>query len=305
MTDVVQYDPTEFGDVGMEDVGAGDIILPRISILHKEGKFRDNLSKAEFKELDVVLLGLVKQRIMWDDDVEDGDKPQCKSPDFDHGYPQMREDIPRAKQFPWDLSNFNKDDFPAGPDGLRVLPCDSCVFNQWTKDPRTGKSVPPMCSEQHTYPIRYSGDGGESWTTALITFARTGIKPSKQYMSSFVQSKMPFFTYHTNLSLSMQTRGSVEYSVPIFKRGEPTSKDEWLNYANQYRQIRDFIRSAPRAQGGDEDAPASSNVNTAPAAPAPAAAATPPPAAPVTPAAEPTAQASPAPAYVTDDDLPF
>jgi hypothetical protein len=123
--EVAPFDPAEFGNVGMEDVGATDLVIPRLQIVHKEGVFRDNLSKSEYSTLQVILLGLVKQRIMWDEDVEEGDRPQCKSPDFNMGFPQMREDIPKAKQFPWDMSNFSKADFPpeAGVNGLRTLPC--------------------------------------------------------------------------------------------------------------------------------------------------------------------------------------
>lgn len=267
-TEVTTFDPAEFGNVGMEDVGASDLIIPRLQLDHKKAVFRDNLSKEEFPELKVIILGLVKQRIMWDDDVEEGDKPQCKSPDFDNGFPQMREDIPRVKQFPWDRSNFRKEDFPPenGMNNLITLPCNSCAFSQWGKDPRSGKATPPPCSEQHTYPLLYTADDGDSWTTALATFQRTGIKPSKNYISSFAQSNMPMFTAYTTLTLNSMSRGSVEYAVPVFRKGEQTDRNQWGNYAEQYRSIRSFIRSAPRNQqedGGSVPAQ-SNNANVAP-----------------------------------------
>lgn len=262
---VTQYDPSQFGNVGMEDVDASDLIIPRLQIDHKKGVFRDNLSKEEFSDLKVVILGLVKQRTFWDSDVEDGDQPLCKSPDFESGFPQMREDIPSHKRFPWQDSNFNPADFPAanGINGLVTLPCDSCNFAQWGKNQKTGKSTPPPCAELHTYPLMYTTDD-EEWTTALVSFKGTGIKPSKNYLSSFAQSNRPMFTSYTNLSLNLQSRGSVEYSVPIFRRGEETDRTMWQTYADTYRQIRDFVRTPPRNQNESEAPAASSNVNSAP-----------------------------------------
>jgi hypothetical protein len=303
-TEVQKFDPQEFGNVGMEDVGASDLIIPRLQLDHKKAVFRDNLSKEEFPELKVVILGLVKQRIMWDDDVEEGDKPQCKSPDFENGFPQPRTDIPYPKQFPWDRSNFRKEDFPPeqGINNLITLPCNSCAFAQWGKDPRSGKATPPPCSEQHTYPLLYTTDD-ETWTLAIATFQRTGIKPSKSYISSFAQSGMPMFTSYTTLSLNSMSRGTVEYAVPVFRKGDQTNRDMWGQYADQYRQIREFVRSAPRNQSEDDNPPAqSNNTNTAPQS-QPVVVQQPP-----QPQAAPQPAPAPAPApapTVPDDDLPF
>jgi hypothetical protein len=328
--EVAPFDPAEFGNVGMEDVGATDLVIPRLQIVHKEGVFRDNLSKSEYSTLQVILLGLVKQRIMWDEDVEEGDRPQCKSPDFNMGFPQMREDIPKAKQFPWDMSNFSKADFPpeAGVNGLRTLPCDRCVFNQWTKNARTGKSEPPLCSEQHSYPLLYSADEGQSWTTAIATFQRTGIKPSKNYISSFMQQQLPMFTSVTELSLSVQTRGTVTFSVPIFRRLGATDRNLWNEYANSYRTLRQFLHTPPRNQSEDDAPVASDNTNTAPsqssfstppqaaapaevppqtpvAEPAPAPQAAAPAPQPAAPAPQPATPPPPGPATPPPSDLPF
>lgn len=335
---VEAWDPTQYdGDTGLEDVGAGDVVIPRLQIQHTEGVFKDNLSGAEFPELRLIILGLIKQRIMWSDDVEDGEKPLCKSPDHVHGFPNQREDLPVDKRFPWSESNFDPSHaqpliltpgadpvFPNGwnSNGLNVLPCASCKFQLWGND-KNGKSVPPMCTEQHTYGVLYSPEEGV-WTSALLTLQRTGIKPSKTYVSSFAQQKQPMFTVETTLTLNQQSRGSVKYCVPIFKKGPATDRNQWLDYANTYRSIRDFVRSAPRRQDEEEDGAVvepSSNENTAPAAAVPQPAtlvAEPPAASPPqatateAPAAAPpvaTPAAAPAPpppaAAVADDDLPF
>lgn len=280
-----------FGDVGLEDVGISDIVIPRLSINHADGTFKDNLSGMEYTEIEVVLLGMIRQRIFWaPGDMEDGDKPLCKSTDAIHGFPALNTDLHVSKRFPFEQSNFEighavprvvaPGTDPRLPDGFNsnghpTLNCSSCIFAEWGT--KQGKSVPPPCAEQFTFPLRYSADGGETWVTALFTIQKTGIKPAKQYMSSFVQSKTPLFTAKTRLSLKQDKRGTVKWSVPIFARGESTDRADWPEYAESYREMRKFVRAAPRAAEFEEDGvpTGSANVNDDPwattAAPAPVA----------------------------------
>lgn len=316
--------PEEFNNIGLEDVGATDVVIPRLQINHIDGTFKNNLTKDEFPVLNAIVLGLVKQRIMWPDKVDDGDKPMCKSPDFEHGFPNLdTEKTTAEKRFPAEKSNFNLVDFPAenGLNGLVTLPCQSCIFSQWDK----GDWKQPPCSEQHTYPLLYTMDpveaiqaGEASYMPALFTTQRTGIKPSRQFISSFAQSKTPMFTVHTAITLDINRKGTVVYSVPVFKRGVQTDRSSWGEYGAQMRTIREFIRTPPRNYEEDEDSVTvpSNNENTAPEGePAtPATAATTENAAPVAseppkaetaepaPAAAAAPAASPAP---DDDDLPF
>lgn len=74
----VPYDLGDMGDLGLEDIGAGELTVPRLEIVHEQGVFRDRNSKAEYSTLNCIILGVVKQRIMWDKTVDDGDKPQCR-----------------------------------------------------------------------------------------------------------------------------------------------------------------------------------------------------------------------------------
>lgn len=331
-SDVALYDPSQFGDVGLEDIGAADVAIPRIKIVHDAGEWEDSLSKQRFPVLRAVILGLVKQRIYWDDEVDDGDKPLCKSPNFDFGFPNQRDDVPADKRFPWAASNFEpsqavpveispSNQYPNGwnSNGNPVLPCAQCVFKEW---PKKGEKGGPPCAEQHTYPIIYTPDEGETWQPALVTLQKTGIKPSRTYLSYFAQSKQPMFTVYTELSLTQQSRGSVRYSVPNLRRLEQTPREQWGEFAEQYRSIREFVRAAPRANDDEGDGAAvgtTANVNSGPEAPAPAAPATPPaapaqpnPAPPAAPAATP-APAAPtpppaaptAPTAAVTEELPF
>lgn len=299
---------TSGGDLeglGLEDVGVTDIVIPRLRIDHPGGFFQDNLSQAEYPKLTVIMLGLIKQRVKWDDEVEDGDRPMCKSTDFEHGFPNVDEEVKKDKRFPWAESNFNPADFPPekGINGLVTLPCAQCNFKEWGADRK-----PPSCSEQHTYPILYNVPDSDDWIPALYTVQRTGIKPSRSYLSAFAQSRKPMFTAITEIGLTQHSRGSVKYSVPTFKRIGNSDPDLWEEYATTFRQIRDFVKQAPRPQEDDEAYAAqetSSNVNTAP----PAAAQ--PAATPQQTASDPVqgtvVQDAPSTtsAAADDDDLPF
>lgn len=316
-TTVAQYDPNQNAMLGLEDATIADVVIPRLRIVHKEGMVENNLTKEKWSSLTCIILGLVKQRIMWHEDVDDDDKPMCKSPNFEFGFPNNSDEQPKAKRFPWAESNFDPAHFPAdkGINGLVTLPCESCRFTQWSADRK-----PPKCSEQHTYPLLYSHpEDPENFLPALFTVQRTGIKPSRAYLSNFVNAKRPMFTALTEITFTQHSRGSVEYSVPVFKQLGKTDQDSWQEYGNTFIGIREFVKAFPRPVE-DEDALAAaeagrSNVNTpAPSAPAaqPAAATPVPAPAPATPPAAPVQAAQPvaAPPPATaaaddDDDLPF
>lgn len=295
--------PGMYDDTGLEDVGQSDVIIPRLRIVHTEGLFENNLSKQRFEKMKVIILGLVKQRIMWHSSVEDGDVPQCKSPNFEFGIPNISDKGRKETRFPFERSNFSRSDarpveieasksYPDGwsSNGNPVLNCASCSFSQWGSD-----STPPACSEQHTYPLLYcASEEDDQWLPALYTVQKVGIKPSRQYVSSFAQTKTPMFTVYTEIGLSLSSRGSVKYSVPTFRKLESTDQNMWLEYRDQMRGIREFIRRAPRPPEEHEIGASSSNENAAPAVEA----------TPVTAAAAPKVL-TPEPTNDGDDDLPF
>lgn len=302
--EVAPYDPSVDGAMGLEDVDASDLAMPRINIDHDKAVFVNSLTKQEYPSLTVVMLGLVKQRVMWPEKLEDGDKPRCKSPDNTHGFPRIGESIPNSKKFPFAISNFQPEqaqpvELPAGdeyPDGWKsngypVLPCDSCKFSKWGRD-EDGKNTPPPCSEQHTYPLLYMAGNADDpeWTPAIFTVQRSAISNSRKFINGFAQARKPMFTQYTGLTLSMESKGTNEFAVPGFKLMGPSDRNLWGEYANSLRTVRTFLRQAPRAQ--EDDSPAStSNENVAPEATETTA-----PAAPAAPAAPPAAPSAAVPA---------
>jgi len=294
-------------ETGLEDFSMEDAVIPRLSIVHKEGQFRDSLSNEQFSKLNVIILGLVKQRVLWHPDVDDDDWPMCRSANHTTGFPNMNENQPKEKTFPWEKSGFDPNDYPPGEDGLIRLPCSGCQLKEWKSHP-DGKR--PYCTEQFTLPLLYDPRDSGDWVPALITFQKTGLKPLKSYLTSFARSRQPAYTAITEIGLDMMRRGSTDYSVPNFKRIGDSEEPHWREYAVNYRTMRDFLVADPSSREEDEG-------DDTPSAPA-ANVASPPPASepaareetvvveePVAPEPTPTAPAAPAAAADDDDDLPF
>lgn len=314
-------------DTGLEDFDSRDGVLPRIKIVHEEGLWEDNLSNQRMSVLRFIPLGLVKQRVLFHNIVEDGDVPMCKSPDFNQGFVNL--DAPSKKSFPWAEAGFDPSDYPPNQDGQVVLPCNGCQLKEWGSHPALDT---PYCSEQWTLPLFYDATGDEGdgsdpeWMPALMTLQKTSLKPIRSYLTPFSRTSKAPFQNVAHGTLKVLTRGRNEYSVPSFSKGSSTDPADWSDYAEQYRGMRAMLTQAPR---NEEDAPAGRPTNNENKAPeqqqAAAQAAAPPQTQPEpTPAeAQPQAQAAPAQAAppqaappqqaaaptpapaADDDDLPF
>lgn len=298
-------------EAGLEDLGSEDVRIPRLKIMGKIAQFKDTITQEEFPALDFIILGMVKQRIFWDDTVEENEKPLCKSPDFIRGFPTVSGDVPADKRFRWAESGFDPavyNQYSADPadNGHVVLPCAECKLKEWR-----GKKPPP-CAEGFAYALLYAEPGQEPTMPAILTLQRSGLAAGKTYNSFFAAQKVPFFQFQTHATLTPKSRGDVNYATPVLRRGEPTDQNMWDFYASQARAIRELLRLPPRApEGWVAPSAPSANVNTAPvvttpapapsvpvpaAAPAPAVVPTPAPAAAPAPAPAPVAPPAPAPA---------
>lgn len=300
-------------DTGLGDFGIEDAVVPRLNISHKDASFKDSLTNETFTSIQVIFLGLVKQRVLFHFKVDDGDKPMCKSPDHKHGFPNVDEDTKKDKRFPWDRSGFEPQHFPADDNGIIMLGCDGCQLKEWGSHPDGNK---PYCSEQFTMPILYDPYGNGNWVPAIMSFAKTALKPLKSYLTAFQRGGNAAYEAVTEITLRTESRGSNEYCVPIFRRVGDTDTTEYRGYSQNFRMMKSFLEAFPGSREETEDVP------EAPAAPTDNVARPPEPvpetqqtatqtetkATESAPSPEPTAAASPAatpPAPADDDDLPF
>ena len=230
---------------GLEDFGTEDQVMPYMRIAHKEGHFVDSLSNAEYGELNAVLLGLIKGRILWPAEVADAgdaDPPLCRSYDFNVGYPSKPEKLPNGQEyerFPWEASGF--------PQGAPQLPCGQCPLKEWGSHPTRDA---PWCSEQHTFAMLLPTEDG-NFVPCLFQLQRSGLKPSRQYLSSFANSNQPLFTVFTKLTLDRRKKGSNDFCVPKFANIGNTDVEHHEMFSNMYRSIREFL-TTPRIEDDDD-----------------------------------------------------
>ena len=235
-------DDYQWDTTGLEDFKASDAVLPRIKIIQTEGVWQDNLSNRKFQTLRFVVLGLVKQRVLFHHNVEDNDVPMCKSSDFDTGFPNP--DAPTKKSFPWELSGFNPNDFPPDAEGNVKLPCAGCQLKEWGSSPI---SEAPYCAEQFTLPIYFdsSDDLSGQFAPAILTLQKSSIKPIRNYLTSFATSGKPPFLAIAQGTLRTQQRGQVTYSIPTFVREAESDRSKWMEYSEQFQDMRRYLQRPP------------------------------------------------------------
>lgn len=281
---------------GLEDFGTRDQIMPILRIDHPNVAFEDSLSGAKYSEVTVVLLGLIKQRVLWPPNLQpegSGEQPLCRSYNFTEGHPVLIDGKGNADpdRFPWAASGFSP---ITGP-----LPCASCKLKDWGSHPNQDK---PWCSEQHSFGLLMPGSEPGTFVPCLFQLQRSGLKPSRQYLSSFANSNQPLFTVWTKITLETRKMGTNTYAVPKFMQVQATDAQLFPQFSASYRGIRDFLQTPRRNEDeGEDDAGAvSMGVETPEAAVIAQPEAAPVAAAPApAPVAEPTpepAAAAPAPA---------
>jgi hypothetical protein len=321
VTDIMLAGEGAFGVVGLEDFDESDLILPTLKLGANQdaGYIINNLSGEKMTSLQGVVLGIVKGRVLWAADIsEEKSYPLCKSYDFHNGYPNMG-------SFPWKASGFPA---PVVDAPQEVLKCGDCPLKEWGTHP---KNESPWCAEQHNYVLLQKVNG--VMVPAILTLQRTGLTPSRKYMNSFAQSKVPMFVCVTEITLETQRRGSVDYTVPTLRRGTDIDPQFYQSFADQFRRIRATLQTpriaddegepvaAPNPQSNVYDPNAAAPAQTAPAPDAAPAAQTAPsvPAPAPAPTAEPAEEAPIVPDAVTpapsvapaasgepgDGDLPF
>lgn len=220
----------ELGTVGLEDVDQADLTLPWMKIRHPRQLFVHPHTNEEFEELEVILLGVVKQRSLFPPELEgDGGAPLCKSFDHDEGFPT------NVEEFPWDASGFERPE-----DGANVsLSCDDCRLKEFGTNPKNPKA--PWCSERHVYPTLIMDPETGAYVPVLLAAQKTSIRPSKNYLSWFVTNKRPMFTVVTLLSLDAERRGTNEYSIIRFERLGNSDSSKWTYWADQFTKTKDML----------------------------------------------------------------
>lgn len=228
---------------GLEDFSESDFRMPRITIDHESGLFVDSLSKVAFPAIDIIPLGMIKGRVLWNPAMEEDGKPLCKSTNNTEGYPTLTELDPN-NNFPWRAAGWQPTDFAPNEEGRTVLPCLACPLKEWGTHPIGGKK--PWCVDQHTIPVIYAEAGNEPSMVALFKTQRTSIKASLAYFAGLKSRKLPAFAYYARVTLQPETYIKKVYYVPSFQVLAPTAPESWGDYSRQVSGVRLFLTQPPR-----------------------------------------------------------
>jgi hypothetical protein len=263
-------------DDGLGELEQGEGGISRITIDHKTNTFTDKATGEMISGedgLECVILGLVRQRLMWPLKQDTGDVPQCKSPDSTHGFPLTDPEKPASKRFDFAKAGFNESQamIPNPQTGVVMVACDQCQMKEWGAQ----KGDKPQCSEQFTLPILYRSGSGEL-VPAVISFQRSALRATKSYLGKYKAMRSPSFVNFTRIKLSRQTQGTVEYSVPGFMQEGSTPADDHMEYSETFRNLRGYLKELPRDKTVYAEATVEGGAQPAiQAAPAPAPAAAP------------------------------
>lgn len=226
-TDLAIPEDDDLLGFGLEDFGTEDMTMPRLQIVGAEGVYKDSLSGETFEKVEVIVLGLIKSRVLWPPEMGDTPSaPLCRSNDAKIGR--------TGKDFPHDKLGLT-----VAPEQGTPIECAKCPLQVWGSHPTRET---PWCAEQYSFAIMMKDSDTGVWFPATVTFQGSGVKPVKNYLSSFKRSQKPMFVHTTIMTLEQRKRGTVKYSVPIFKPGTSTPADQIELYKLTYRRIRSFLQ---------------------------------------------------------------
>lgn len=239
------------GDLGLEDVGIEEIPTPRIRIRHRHGVYKDSQTGVETPVFNAIILGLVKQRVMFSKVVKGDadDVPQCKSVNYQLGMPNV--DPQSRNLFPWADSPWNPNEVSIDPGTGRVLlQCTACPFKDWTGP--YGNQEPPACNEVWNLVIMYDPYGNGQAQPAFLAIKKTGLKNVRAHIAKYKQSKTPMFVDVVQFSLEEQIRGDNAYQMPVINVIGQTDPSAYLSYAENFKALRGFITTIRPAEGADQ-----------------------------------------------------
>ena len=242
-SEIEEFDDAEWL-VGMEDFDVSDAGIPRMKIVGDEGVFEDQSTNINYESITGVVLGFLKQRIMFDiGDGEDHPEPLCRSNDFKTGQPSV--------------------DFPIDESGVAVtmeqieegvkIACETCNLKEWGTSPDPKRET-PWCSEQWVFVVLGKLDeDSDVLSPAIFTFKGSGIAASKKIVAQFHRAKKPMFSKHVTISLEQKKRGSVRYSTPVFELTGDTDRSDWPDYVENYQTVEAYLRSSRANEGSMTD----------------------------------------------------
>lgn len=205
-------------DDGLEALGQGDLIIPRLTIgqpqtdgileEHK-GMLLVNVTGEAASELKLVAIKLSKSRIMFPAKYKKDNDPLCRS----HDFIVPADDIEGAEAM--------------------SEKCETCKYSKWSKN-----EAPP-CNEVWNFLVIDT----ESYMPMWFSVKSTGIKGAKRLVSALKlmsqAKRLPLWGFGFVLSTQLQDDGN-PYYIPVFSKPAALDSDE----LESMNMIRDQMQNA-------------------------------------------------------------
>lgn len=192
-------------ETGLEELGAGDLIIPRLSITQpttpdianeQQGKFCVNITGDYQDTMRVALIKLSKSRILFPEKYKRDNDPLCRS----HDFKMPANDIPNSEPM-------------AASCGL--IPGDKkkhvCEYANWGAD-----NTPPRCQETWNLLIVDINTYMPMW----FSVKSTALKPLRKIVSAvsmICQAKrLPMWSLGFDMAIEKTTNDSGTFYIPTF-----------------------------------------------------------------------------------------
>jgi len=210
-------------ETGLEEMDAGDLIIPRLTITQpttpdidaaNQGKFCVNITGDFTDKMTVAMIKLNKSRILFPEKYKRDNDPLCRS----HDFRTPASDIPNATPMCDSCGTL-----PLAPGEKKAK--HKCPYANWTSDEK-GKPVPPRCQEVWNSLIVDL----ESYMPMFFSLKSTALKPFRKIVSAISMisqaKKIPMWSMSFDMSLEKTVNDSGTFYVPSFAGLIALAKDD-------------------------------------------------------------------------------
>lgn len=200
-------------ETGLEEMDAGDLIIPRLTITQpttpdiaaeNQGKFCVNITGDFQDEMTAAMIKLSKSRILFPEKYKRDNEPLCRS----HDFKTPANDIPGAQPM-CDTCEL----LPLAPGEKKAK--HKCAYANWTEDEK-GKPVPPRCQEVWNSLIVDINLYMPMW----FSLKSTALKPFRKIVSAISMitkaKNKPMWSMKFDMKLTKTTNDSGTFYVPDF-----------------------------------------------------------------------------------------
>lgn len=200
--------------MGYDGFTEDDIIIPRYSIVQKSseavdkgftvGNFRSNISDDEVDSMRCTAILYKKGMVHFMKPYQRGQKPDCRSNDA--------------------LTPTTQVEKPYGTVCHKIVRrrlVAVCPEAAWTKDDKTGKSIPPACNLCFNVVMRREDTG----SPFFMSFRSSGLRPIRAFISNLWSMRKNLFSASFELGTELVTNTQGSFYVPTLKDVETHAEE--------------------------------------------------------------------------------